>query len=188
MCFAKEELRKHYLSLRRNQDKNSKLKNDSLIFVNVKSYLIKHQEFKKIGIYFSNDEEVDTLNIINWLLKNRYEVYINKVINKECKIMQFSKINTLNFEKELIYKKIVQPSSNEFINKNELDVIFIPVVLYDQNKNRIGMGKAYYDNFLKDYYKLKVGLAYKMQFCNINIQTQEHDEKLDLIINEYGAE
>ncbi|MBO6042456.1 hypothetical protein J6P52_04875 [bacterium] len=65
MCFAKEELRKHYLSLRRNQDKNLKLKNDSLIFVNVKSYLIKHQEFKKIGIYFSNDEEVDTLNIID---------------------------------------------------------------------------------------------------------------------------
>ncbi|MBO6021583.1 hypothetical protein J6P68_01910 [bacterium] len=102
--------------------------------------------------------------------------------------MQFSKINTLNFEKELIYKKILQPSGNEFINKNELDVIFIPVVLYDQNKNRIGMGKAYYDNFLKDYYKLKVGLAYKMQFCNTNIQTQNHDEKLDLIINEYGAE
>ncbi|MBO6022505.1 hypothetical protein J6P59_00830 [bacterium] len=65
MCFAKEELRKHYLSLRRNQDKNLKLKNDSLIFVNVKSYLIKYQEFKKIGIYFSNDEEVNTLNIID---------------------------------------------------------------------------------------------------------------------------
>ena len=58
-----ELLNKYYLQ---QSEKNRKeLKNDSLIFVNAKNYLIKHQEFKKVGIYFSNDEEVDTLNIID---------------------------------------------------------------------------------------------------------------------------
>ena len=185
MNLNKQELRKYYLALRKNQDNKQKQLKDDAIFLNTINYLIKHQEYKKIGIYYSNIDEVDTLKIIEWLIKNRYEVYLNKIIDRQNRLMQFGKIYDLSFEKEKIYKNIIQPKNNEYINKNELDIILIPVVAYDNNCNRIGMGYGYYDNYLKDTCAIKIGLAYKLQKTD-HIHKEPHDVKLDLIINEDG--
>ena len=184
MNLNQDELRKHYLGVRKNQDNKQRQLKDNAIFLNAISYLMKHQAYKKIGIYYSIQDEVDTLKLIEWLIKNEYQVYLNKILDKKHRLMQFSRIYDLDFDKENIYKNIIQPKNNEFSN-NELDIIFIPLVAYDNNHHRIGMGYGYYDNYLKNTKTIKVGLAYKLQETDC-INKEVHDVQLDLIINEDG--
>ena len=45
------------------------------------------------------------------------------------------------------------------------DVVLLPLLAFDKNKNRLGYGKGYYDKYLKKYIKihkniLTVGIAF----------------------------
>ena len=62
-------------------------------------------------------------------------------------------------------------------------VIIIPLVACDVNKNRIGMGKGYYDRYLKGKNCLKIGICYDFQVVE-GIIPNETDVPLDIIITE----
>ena len=73
------------------------------------------------------------------------------------------------------------------INQITPDVIFVPMVGFDKNLNRLGYGKGYYDRTISKLRKLKkifvIGLAYDNQMvCNIPIEN--HDEKMDIILTD----
>jgi len=70
------------------------------------------------------------------------------------------------------------------------DIVLVPLVAFDNQLNRIGYGKGYYDRSLKKLRRIKknvisVGIAYSFQKCN-KIQTNKHDIKLDYIFTEKG--
>jgi len=67
-----------------------------------------------------------------------------------------------------------------------VDLIFVPGVVFDKKKNRIGYGKGYYDRFLAKYRAVTVGLAFSCQIVP-DIPTQAHDRSLDIILTEEGA-
>ncbi|MCB0464114.1 MAG: 5-formyltetrahydrofolate cyclo-ligase [Aequorivita sp.] len=57
---------------------------------------------------------------------------------------------------------ILEPVSGIEISPEILDVVFVPLVAYDQNGNRVGYGKGFYDRFLAkcNPNTLFVGLSY----------------------------
>ena len=59
----------------------------------------------------------------------------------------------------------------------------VPGIAFDKGNHRIGYGKGYYDNFLKNFKGKTIGLAFKMQILEI-IPKDEWDVKLDKIIVE----
>ena len=67
------------------------------------------------------------------------------------------------------------------------DVIFIPLVAYDDDLNRLGYGGGFYDRYFEKISKikkiLKIGLGYSYQELK-KVPTDKHDKKLDLIITE----
>ena len=67
------------------------------------------------------------------------------------------------------------------------DIIFVPMVGFDKTLNRLGYGKGYYDRTISKLRKLKkifvIGLAYDNQMVKC-IPTENHDEKMDLIITD----
>ena len=67
------------------------------------------------------------------------------------------------------------------------DIIFVPLVAYDADLNRLGYGGGYYDRYLdkiKNIKKvLKIGLAFSYQKLK-KIPINKYDKKLDLIITE----
>ena len=68
------------------------------------------------------------------------------------------------------------------------DLVIAPLIACDGAGNRIGSGKAMYDKSIAKLKALKpnllyIGLCYDFQLLD-NIPTQEHDQKLDLIITE----
>ena len=67
------------------------------------------------------------------------------------------------------------------------DIIFVPVVAFDNRLYRIGYGGGYYDRYIHKISNkkklLKIGIAHSCQKIN-KVPTNKYDKKLDIIITE----
>jgi len=62
-------------------------------------------------------------------------------------------------------------------------VVVVPIVAFDQNKQRIGFGMGYYDRYLASISAKKIGLAFSFQEVS-DIMIHSNDIPLDIIITE----
>lgn len=141
-------------------------------------------------IYSDYHGEVGTLTIIEDALINNKAVYLPKVLeNFNEARMEFYRIFSTN---ELIdgYKGIMEPIGNVervFDYDKEKDkklLMFVPGVAFDKSGYRLGYGKGYYDNYLKDKDAiLKVGICFSMQIVD-DLPVSSNDIKLDYLIDE----
>lgn len=69
--------------------------------------------------------------------------------------------------------------------EGNIDCVIVPMCAFDDNCNRLGFGKGYYDRFLQKRNTLKIGVAYSCQKVK-EIIVKETDVKMDLIITEEG--
>ena len=135
-----------------------------------------------LGIYHPTNSEISPLKLIK--ICNNLSIKIClPVIDKNVNELIFSKFDKENI---LAINKygIKEPTKIDPIIP---DVIFVPMVGFDKNLNRLGYGKGYYDRSISKLRKLKkifvIGLAYDNQIIQ-NIPTENHDEKMDIIITE----
>ena len=70
------------------------------------------------------------------------------------------------------------------ITPEKLDVIFIPLLGFDKQGNRVGYGKGYYDRFLHQCKPeaLKIGLSFFEAETTLIQDTTEHDVPLDVCV------
>lgn len=98
---------------------------------------------KKIGFYFASDGEIHLDQLLNFSQKK----------NCRCFFPTLRKTRQLKFRqahKRTRWKKnryaILEPLENApSVNIRQLDILFIPLVSFDQNCNRLGMGGGFYD-------------------------------------------
>ncbi|ENY68877.1 5-formyltetrahydrofolate cyclo-ligase [Metamycoplasma auris 15026] len=178
----KNEIRKIKLNERKNLNVDYFLESNWEITKKTIDF-IKENNFKHIGIYLANQFEVQTTEIIEWCFLNKIFVYVPFVINKNEMKMVW-----INRDSKYILNrfKIKEPLNPIQTNLNQIECIFCPLVAFDLNLNRLGMGGGYYDFFFhanKENY-LKIGLAFESQKLNEEIVFESHDIALDLIITE----
>ena len=94
-------------------------------------------------------------------------------------------------ELELGKYGITEPKANsEEIAKKKIDCFLVPLVSYDKQGNRLGMGGGYYDTYLSDYKQTNrpflLGVAFSSQFSSERLPTVKTDIKLDGVVNEQG--
>lgn len=176
----KNYLRKKYIDIRKtitNKDKKATIIKEKLFET------IEYKNALKIGIYFSLKNEVDTTNIIKSALEEKRHIYLPKIINE--KEMVFVNIDSIeNLEKNAF--GIYEPKKGETIKDiNELDLIIMPGICFDKEKNRIGFGKGYYDRALENYKNKKIALCFDDQVLkNKIINSDIYDVKIDTLITE----
>lgn len=182
---CKKEIRKEILEIRNNLSKEvSKNKSKSIIskFIKTKEFLIS----KNIMVYMDFKNEVNTKELIEYMLKNNKNVIIPYTDMVEVNIIPVE-IKSLS---DLVYCKYgyLEPKKecveNPF-NINEIDLIIVPGVVFDKNRNRVGFGKGYYDKLL---YKKRndvkaIAFAYDFQILE-SVPFEKHDIKMDKIITE----
>ena len=174
----KSNLRSKILKLRKENLHKKRTLNPNTIFQFLKKNKI---NFKNIGGYYPCNHEIDDLNLLNFLRDKRSNISLP--IIKEKNQMDFFiwenkdplKINKYGIAEPISSKKIYP------------DLIFIPLVAYDDDLNRLGYGGGFYDRYLEKIDKIKttfkIGLGFSYQEIK-KIPINKHDKKLDLIITE----
>tara|TARA_B100000686_G_scaffold316501_1_gene364396 strand:+ start:781 stop:1347 length:567 start_codon:yes stop_codon:yes gene_type:complete len=181
MKYDKSYLRK--ISLLERKKNYSKIKkfNFNLIFKLIRKNFSK----KKIVIagYYPSNYEVNILNFLREANKKKFKIVL-PVIRPSGKMSFKSWI----FNEPLYVSKFGTLEPNNSNKKITPDLIMVPLVAFDDQLNRIGYGKGYYDRILKKINKIKkkkifLGIAYSFQKCR-KIPVNKHDFKLDYIFTE----
>ena len=80
---------------------------------------------------------------------------------------------------------IGEPTGKEYTDLASVEVIVVPGVAFDRQRNRMGRGRGFYDRLLKGTPNaVKVGVAYDFQVLDA-IPTEPHDVKMDRIVTEH---
>ncbi len=172
----KSQIRKKILKIRRQKKIQKFILNFDLIFNILKK---KRVSGKIIGGYYPYNYEIDILQILKKFKDKNFIITLPKIKkNKQMNFFQWSPNDPLAINKfgipEPISKIVKYP-----------DVLFVPLVAFDKNFNRVGYGGGFYDRYIKKIRKRKkvvtIGFAYSFQKVK-KIPTNNYDIKLDFII------
>lgn len=146
---------------------------------------------KHIAVYYSFKHEISTIPLLSQILndgKNCYLPVISSYTSKEINFVKYTLNTKLTRNKYGILEPFCSP--NDYINLKTLDIIVVPSIAFDANKNRLGIGGGYYDILLKKLSNLpnnkkifSVGIGFEFQKID-NVPKLEHDIPLDKIITE----
>ena len=182
----KKVLRNKILEIRDSLNNNEKELIDNKIF----NELINTDLYKRsinIFIYISFSNEINTRSIIEKAFKDKKNVFIPKVY-KDDKLMKAIKLNSIDELKKNSMGILEPIDDSNYIEKENIDLIVVPGVVFDKECNRIGYGGGYYDRYLKDIKskKNKIALAYDLHIVD-KIESEVHDIKVDYIITNTRA-
>lgn len=182
----KENLRTSMVN-RRKLLSPAEVKEKSQIIGNI---LMERNEFKdaeKIFIYYSVRNEANTLDLIEKSLSMGKTIALPVV--KKGNAMDFYRIESLSSLKKSSMG-IPEPAENsEIILPDSNTLIIVPGTVFDRHKNRIGMGKGFYDRYFQRYSDInfrKIGICYDFQIVD-ELPCEIHDVPLDKIISEKGV-
>jgi len=149
---------------------------------------------QRCGLYFSqaSDGELDTLPLLSRLWAAGKIVAV-PVVGSRAE-MDFYRViprTPLSQNRYGIPEPRTRGSgAGRYINPLALDVVFMPLVAFDESGNRLGMGAGYYDRFLgrlpAALRPLTVGLAHDLQRVPEGLERQPWDVPLDAIATESG--
>lgn len=172
----KSEIRKKIIKIRKvNYYKNQKINFKFLLKILRKSKITG----KIIGGYYPYNYEVDIIEILKKLEKFNYHLSLPKIRkNYQMDFFRWSTKDPLEINKF----GIPEPVSDviEFPN-----ILLVPLVAFDKNRNRIGYGGGFYDRYIRKLKKKKkiltIGLAYSFQKVK-KIPISKNDIQLDFIV------
>jgi len=176
----KSKIRSKILKFRKkNSNKNFKIDIDKFFsFLKLKKY-----NLKNFGGYYPSNYEIDDLKILNFLEKKNYNISLPIIRkNNQMDFFMWSSKDPLKINKygipEPVLSKICYP-----------EILFVPLVGYDNDLNRLGYGGGFYDRYIDKIEKnkkiIKIGFAYSSQKIK-KVPISHHDKKLDFIITEKG--
>jgi len=162
------------VSLRRELIKKREALNDvSLELLNdlYSSKLL--ENVNTIGLYYPLPNEINVLDIMN---KYNIQFAFPKTIGNDIEF--YIDNNLSNFKEGKFH--VMEPMSNNKINRDDIDLFIVPCVGISKSNQRIGYGKGYYDRYLAGYNGKLIALNYK-ELSNLDINLEAHDIKLDYV-------
>ncbi|MBQ3943928.1 MAG: 5-formyltetrahydrofolate cyclo-ligase [Elusimicrobia bacterium] len=180
----KSKIRYDYLKIRDRLEPTLRYAYSNIILSKIKK-LKEYQNSGTVMFYLSYGSEVITDAMINEVLSDDKEVAVPVIQNPGDGIMTAVKINKLEDCFDKVYG-IRQPEFNEdeVVLKQDIDLIFVPGIVFDTTGYRVGYGKGYYDRWLEgtDISK-RIGLAFEVQLVD-KIPNGKYDLPVGKIITE----
>ena len=179
----KERLRKKFKSIRKRNYFDI-----APNYFNPLIKIIKKKNNKKIinlSIYYPSSFEVNVLKIFEANLINKIKISLPVLTGNDSmhfykwNFQQVLQINKFGMLEPLRQKKHIIPN-----------ILLVPLLAYDDEKNRLGYGKGFYDRYLKKYLKsnnniLTIGIAFSFQKYH-KLPVFNNDVKLNYILTEKG--
>lgn len=144
-----------------------------------------------VGAYLSNaaDGELDTLPLLQRLWSMSKVVAVPVVAARQAH-MNFYRLTP---DARLLRNRFgigEPPMGSPFIHPLGLSLLFMPLVAFDDQGNRVGMGLGFYDRFLgrlpATLRPRLIGLAHEVQRSPARLEHKPWDIPLDGVITEAG--
>ena len=175
----KHNLRKNYI-IKRNNIENKEVKSNIIINKIIENDLYKKS--KVVALYKSLKSEVNTNKLIEYSINIGKIVVLPKVIGDN---IEFYKINSI--KDKLIKSKfgVEEPIESEinFIKREKIDLMIVPGVCFDKEKNRMGFGKGCYDKYLENTNIKTIGICFDEQIVD-KLPTTPNDIKMYKVITD----
>jgi len=170
----KKEIRSQIQLLKLRLSEEEKNREAQAVFDKIES-LPEFQAANSILMYWSTNSELPTHDIIKKWIAQKF-IVLPSIAGKKLVLKRFISVDKL-VQKSL---GIWEPDLTDiFIGK--IDLVIVPGVAFDLNKNRLGRGKGYYDRFFKNKKSLKIGIGFDFQLLK-SIPTHRFDMKMDKVI------
>lgn len=180
--MKKAALRNAYLLQRKNLSKEQ-LDDLSLQIAN---QLLKLEEIWKFTYYhiflaITEKREVNTDFILNILSGKDKNIVLSKSDFNTGTMQNFLLTDNTKIKKNKY--NIPEPIDGIPIANKNIEVVFVPLLAFDLNGNRVGYGKGFYDTFLASCnpQTLKIGLSF-FEAETKNIPTYSSDIALDFCV------
>jgi 5-formyltetrahydrofolate cyclo-ligase len=126
----------------------------------------------------SNRKEVQTLEIIEKLLKQWKKVFVPKIIWKSIYPVELENLNSL------IKWKYCMETISEDIYQWKIDIALVPWLAFNRIWNRLWRWKWFYDRFLSDKLNIyKIWLWFDFQILD-KIPIDNRDIDMNLIVSD----
>ena len=146
---------------------------------------------RRLALYLPVSGELDCTPVISAAWRRGREVFLTVMAGTE---LRFAPVAP---DSQLLGNRFGIPepacSADEWRSAREMDVIFAPLVGFDTNGYRLGMGGGYYDrtlaflalraNFRRPHF---IGLAYAFQQISA-VPHQKHDVQLEAVVTDAGC-
>ena len=173
-------LRKKAIILRKKKffEINSNFFNPILPILNK----LKKNNTLNLALYYPSNYEVNVLKIVDFIKNKKIKILLPTIISEG--LMQFVEWKHLEPLKTNFYGLLEPVNKKVFLIP---DIIFVPLLAFDKNKNRIGYGNGFYDRFLARLIKknkiITIGIAFSFQKYK-EFKVEKFDVKLDYILTE----
>ena len=141
-----------------------------------------------IGAYLPFRGEADFLQVLENQILRKKRVFLPVLKKNRLRFVQLYSDSELRKNRYGILEPVY--TNADLINTRDLDIILAPLVAFDADCNRIGMGGGYYDRTLafrkprKNWRRpLLIGVAYDFQRVE-SVETQPWDIPLDAVITD----
>ncbi len=176
----REEWLTHRLNLSEPEKNNRSFQIQDLI---ISSISFSSAEYIHIFLPVHAKCEVRTWSVIQYLQEKypRVSLSVPKINSIQNKTM-----DSIEIERQTLYQQnkwgINEPASGRVIRPEDIDIIFLPLITFDQQGHRLGYGGGFYDRYLQNCQKaLKIGLSYFEPIEKIP-EINDYDIKMDLCI------
>ena len=185
--LSKKELRQQFCAKRAAL---SAAEQKSASFNAIKK-LLTHAVFQNaqtIALYLPHQGEIDISALFQQQNKQYYLPVLDPDQSQHLLFVKYS----LNEPLQLNRYKILEPplNKNKILSAQQLDLVLMPLVAFDLQGHRLGMGAGYYDftfAFLNTTSRpvtpYLMGLAYEWQRVN-NLAAEKWDVKLNAVITD----
>ncbi len=160
--MLKEEARKYYKEKRMALSEKERVKLDDLILIQLQTAGLPFIESLLTYWPIEENNEPNTHLFTEFLRFRNPELkvcYPRSDFNAGMMQAALTDIDTPFTKTEL---NILEPGSNDILRPEEIDMVFVPLLVFDQKGYRIGYGKGFYDKWLAGCRPdcIKIGFSY----------------------------
>ena len=177
----KKELRIKYKALRSELSENDVEELSLAIANKVLTLRIWGKTYFHIFLPIIEQKEVNTEFILHLLSGKDKETVVSKCDFETRHLVHFLLTDNTKIKKNEY--NIPEPVDGLEVPTNKIDVVFVPLLAFDNAGHRVGYGKGFYDKFLKEckLETIKIGLSFFEPSAIIE-DVFENDVKLDYCV------
>ena len=148
-----------------------------------------YRRAQRVAVYFAVNGEISLDPVIDDALARGKHVYLPNLDQKTLRFSPYFREQKMRINKFRLPEPDVDEA--EMLAPDELDLVLAPLVVFDENRNRIGMGGGFYDRSFamrknpQVTTPVLIGVAHESQKVD-EIMPESWDVRLDMVVTDRG--